>query len=144
MSKKRNVKFIINVLASKGSLLVLGLLTIWLGASAAKEAYKKHQVKKEIDKLSQEILNLEQKNSNLVSLIDSFKDQNTVELEAKRRLNLKKQGEEVAVILRDKNDEPENIIEPDEPSVNSVNMEDSTGSSDPSNAIKWWGYITGE
>ena len=141
MSKKRNVKFIINVLASKGSLLVLGLLTIWLGASAAKEAYKKHQVKKEIDKLSQEILNLEQKNSNLVSLIDSFKDQNTVELEAKRRLNLKKQGEEVAVILRDKNDEPENIIEPDE---SSINTEDPTGSSDQSNAVKWWGYITGE
>lgn len=141
MSKKRNsnIKFVINILASKGSLLVLGLLTVWLGASAAKEAYKKHQVKKEIDKLSQEILSLEQKNSNLVSLIDSFKDSDTVELEAKRRLNLKKQGEEVAVILRDKNDEPQNIVQQDEPGIN---IEDLTVSRDPSNAVKWWEYIT--
>lgn len=142
MSRRRNVKFAINILASRGSLLALGLLTIWLGASAAKEAYKKHQVKKEIDRLSQEILDLEQKNINLVSLIDSFQDPDTVELEAKRRLNLKKQGEEVAVILRDKKNEPQNIVELDE--IDSSETKSIDFDSSPSNAMKWWGYITGE
>ena len=140
MSRRRNVKFAINILASRGSLLVLALLTIWLGWSAAKEAYKKHQVKKEIDKLSQEILDLEQKNSNLVSLIDSFQDPDTVELEAKRRLNLKKQGEEVAVILRDKNDEPQNIVQQDEIDSSETKLTDLDSSL--SNVMKWWGYIT--
>jgi len=141
MSRKHNVKFAINVLASRGSLLVLGLLTIWLGWSAAKEAYKKYQVKKEIDKLSQEILNLEQKNSNLVSLIDSFQDPDVVELEAKRRLNLKKQGEEVAVILRDKNDEPQNIVQQDE--IDSFEAKLIEQDASQSNVLKWWRYITG-
>jgi len=140
MSTKRNIKFIINILVSKGSLLALGLLTIWLGASAAKEAHKKHQVKKEIDKLSREILNLEQKNSNLVSLIDSFKDQNIVELEAKRRLNLKKQGEEVAVILRDKKDESQNIVQQDE--FDSTKVKPNESDISLSNFVKWWKYIT--
>jgi len=141
MSRRHNVKFAINVLASRGSLLVLGLLTIWLGWSAAKEAYKKYQVKKEIDKLSQEILNLEQKNSNLVSLIDSFQDPDVVELEAKRRLNLKKQGEEVAVILRDKNDEPQNIVQQDE--IDSFEAKLIEQDASQSNVLKWWRYITG-
>ena len=120
---------------------MLGLLTIWLGASVAKEAYKKHQVKKEIEILSQEILNLEQKNSNLISLIDSFQDSDTVELEAKRRLNLKKQGEEVAVILRDKKDEPQNIVQQDE--IDSFEAKLIEQDASQSNVLKWWRYITG-
>ena len=120
--------------------MALGLLTIWLGWSSAKEAYKKHQVKKEIDRLSQEILDLEQKNSNLVSLIDSFQDPDTVELEAKRRLNLKKQGEEVAVILRDKNHEPQNIVQQGE--IDSLAPKSSEQDTSSSNVLKWWKYIT--
>jgi len=90
--------------------------------------------------LSYEIIELEQKNTDLISLIDSFSDPDTVELEAKRRLNLKKAGEEVVVILRDKNDKSQNIVQAEEPDQ----TEGDSGSSNnfTSNAIKWWGYIT--
>jgi hypothetical protein len=99
-------------------------------------------VKKEIDKLSQEILDLEQKNSNLVSLIDSFQDPDTVELEAKRRLNLKKPGEEVAVILTDKKDEPQNIVNQHQDGIDSSVEKSNDRDASSSNVVKWWGYIT--
>ena len=111
MARKSNVKFIIDIFASKVSLLLLGALTAWLGYSVAKEAYRKHQIQQEIEVLREEILGLENRNSDLSSLLDSFGDSKNVELEAKRRLNLKKPGEEVAVILRDKNSEEQNIVQ---------------------------------
>ena len=140
MARRSNVKFIIDIFASKISLLILGSLTMWLGYSAAKEAYRKHQVQAEIDALKIEILELERKNSSLSSLIESFKDPQNIELEAKRRLNLKKPGDEVAVILRDKDNEGQNIAQGD--SYDTV-QDDSQGSlKDVLNPVKWWQYIT--
>ncbi|MFY9457641.1 MAG: septum formation initiator family protein [Candidatus Spechtbacterales bacterium] len=141
MAPKRNAKFVLDIFASKISLLILGLLTAWLGYSVAKEAYRKHQVEREIQALKQEILELERKNIDLSSILDSFGDPKNIELEAKRRLNLKSPGEEVAVILRDKNDESQNIVR------NYINENDSAVKDEGKenallNPLKWWQYIT--
>jgi len=90
MARKSNAKFIIDVFASRVSLLLLGALTAWLGYSVIKEAYGRQQVREEIETLRQEILEFENRNNNLSSLIGSFEDPGNIELEAKRRLNLKK------------------------------------------------------
>jgi|GEM_PF-1976234 cell division protein FtsB len=143
MARKSNVKFIIDIFASKVSLLLLGALTAWLGYSVAKEAYRKHQIQQEIEVLREEILGLENRNSDLSSLLDSFGDSKNVELEAKRRLNLKKPGEEVAVILRDKNSEEQNIVQGGD-----VSQQDTDSESEADeqaileNPLKWWQYIT--
>lgn len=139
MSPKRKPNILFKIFLSNGSLLILGVLTAWLGFATAKEVYKNYEAKRGVDKLKDEIQALEKKNLDLASLIDSFSDPEIIELEAKRRLNLKKPGEEVAVILRDKNDELQNIVQ-DQGSV----MEDSATPEDkePSNPIKWWRYIT--
>jgi cell division protein FtsL len=141
MRRKSNAKFVLDIFASKVSLLILGALTAWLGYSAAKESYRKHQVQKEIDTLRAEILELERKNIDLSSILNSFGDPQSVELEAKRRLNLKSPGEEVAVILRGKNDESQNIVR-DYGDENYVGKDESEKNS-PQNPSKWWKYIMG-
>lgn len=143
MRQKSNGKFILRTLASTVSLCIFGVITLWLGISVAKEAYRKHEVAQELSRLKLEITELEQRNSNFSALIHSLKDSETRELEAKRRLNLKKPGEEVAVILRDKNEEPRNIVETTD---NDYNPDDDSeiraqGRS-IANPIKWWQYIT--
>lgn len=143
ISKTRQI---IDLLAARGSLLILGAVTVWLGASVAKEAYRKHQVQEEIARLKAEVIALEAKKTNLASLIDSFHDTATIELEAKKRLNLKKPGEEVAVILRDKNDEAENIVQATgdtaKDSVSAELNQDTKSWLD--NPLKWWTYITNQ
>ena len=145
MFVQNKTKQVIDLLASRVSLFALGLITVWMGASVAKEAYRKYQVQQEIAHLKTEIIGLEQENNNLASLIGSFSDPSNIEAEAKKRLNLKKPGEEVAVILRDKNDETQNIVqrknEVSAPSV--LNGSDATVSNSLfDNPAKWWRYIT--
>jgi len=143
ISKTRQI---IDLAASRGSLLILGAVTVWLGASVGKEAYRKHQVQEEIARLKADVIALEAKKTNLASLIDSFNDTATIELEAKKRLNLKKPGEEVAVILRDKNDEAENIVQATgktaKVSVSEELNQDTKSWLD--NPLKWWTYITNQ
>jgi len=141
VSKTRQI---IDLLASRISLLILAAVTVWLGASVAKEAYRKHQVQEEIARLKAEVIALEAKKTNLASLIDSFNDTATIELEAKKRLNLKKPGEEVAVILRDKNDEAQNIVKiPDAAVSGSIGSINEVGVDNwLDNPAKWWQYIT--
>jgi len=109
--------------------------------------HERYKVKKEIDRLKEEIISLEKRNNDLSSLIGSFEDPNVIELEAKKRLNLKKPGEEVVVIVRDgqsaedlnisNNEEGETIA-----GANSENNENKEINY-VSNAIKWWKYIAG-
>ena len=138
MRRRSNGKLILKTLASPLSLCVLGAITLWLGVSVVKEAYRKQQVAEEVGLLTLEIEELEQKNKNFSALMNSLKDSQTRELEAKRRLNLKKTGEEVAVILRDKNEEPENIVEQN--SFPPVPVRETPH--EEINPIKWWRYIT--
>ncbi len=133
---------IVDLLASRISLLILGAVTVWLGVSVAKETYRKHQIQQEIAELKAEITALEDKNSSLASLIDSFNDPSTIEAEAKKRLNLKKPGEEVAVILRDKNDAAQNIVKGKNEISAPNGSDDSASSSLFDNPVKWWQYIT--
>lgn len=152
MRSRRNSKSILKALASPVSLCILGAITVWLGISVVKEAYRKHEVGEELSRLKIEITELEQKNSNFSALINSLKDSQTRELEAKRRLNLKRPGEEVAVILRNQNDEPQNIVKAGgegssnelDPSFLSSRMTGRPGAPTAvgANPIKWWRYIT--
>jgi len=143
MLQKRKKNIVFRVILSNAFILVLGAATVWFGVSASKELYKKYQIRQEIEDIKQEINALEQRNRNLSSFIDSFKDSKIIEREAKRRLNLKRPGEEVVVILRDKNDESQNIVQVDR---RDEQLEDSTKIAPEEvgvpNPIKWWQYIT--
>lgn len=139
MSNNRKQNKFLTFLFSNIAIIALVAITIWLGVASAKVLYAKITVRSEIDSLKREIEEMEQGNNELASLVDLFQNPEVIELEAKRRLNLKKPGEEVAVILRDKNDESQNIVRKSEVVVK--NDEDSENK-EPSNALKWWRYIT--
>jgi cell division protein FtsB len=145
MGKKRNLKIVINILISNVSLVVLGGITVWLGYAAATESIERHKVRQEITRLKDEIRTLEDSNSHLTSYMNSLEDIEVVELEAKRRLNLKRPGEQVAVILRDGDSEPQNITDGNIDAIQQeviVEEEITEQKGESSNPIKWWRYIT--
>ena len=130
-------------LATRLSLVALVVLIAWLGLAVGKEAYRKQHVADEINRVRQEIASIEERNYDLAALIESFKDPQVVEREAKRRLNLKRPGEEVVVILRDKSEEY-NIVRdtPEASKPRAAIFEQESGNL--ANLLKWWQYITGQ
>lgn len=138
MSKNRNQNKILTFVFSHIITIVLLGAVLWLAGESAKVIYAKVTARKEVDNLKREIEEMERRNSELSSLMSLFNDPEIVELEAKRRLNLKKPGEKVAVVLRDKDDEPQNIIQTKEDVAEGSVLKDK----EPPNILKWWAYIT--
>lgn len=61
--------------------------------------YYRYQVKKSLDDLNGEIANLKKQKDDLDNLINYYKNESNLENEARVRLNLKKEGEKVVIIL---------------------------------------------
>lgn len=142
MKSKSNTRTILDILASKLSLLILGGITLWLGYLAAEEMHERYKVKLEITRLKEEIVTLEKKNNDLSSLINSFEDPAIIELEAKKRLNLKKPGEEVAVIVGGNDDGANiNITDNREAEIISSETSQEKKENEEPNVLKWWRYI---
>jgi len=84
---------------SKFTLIILGILVIYVGFSALKQYRKRASGVDELNGLKQEIAQLEKNNSELMEFIKYLESPNFTEQEA-RKMNLKKPGEKVAVISR--------------------------------------------
>src|SRR3989339_1948162 len=91
-------KLIRNIFTSKIFLFILIIATIWVVLICLKITSKRYQMAREINNINQEIERLKQNNQNLTALIESFNNQSFLEKEAKRRLNLRKEGEEVVIL----------------------------------------------
>ena len=83
---------------SRLSLFLLLLAVIWLSLVLVKTFYRRHQLDNEISSLKGEIDKLEKKHQELDQLISYVGSQDFLEKEAKDKLNLKKEGENVAMI----------------------------------------------
>lgn len=92
MSKSTSQKFYIFFLV----LIVIGLVI-----AVGKEAYRKYQVDKEIAVLKQEIESLREKNEAISGLLDYFSSEQSLEKEARLKLNLLKEGEKLVIISSD-------------------------------------------
>lgn len=103
--------------------LFISLAVFFLVAySLVKETRKKYQIQKEVDKLKEEAVSLEQGNQKLKGLIDYFETDNFSEKEAREKLNVKKEGEKLVIlkeqeIVLDKEEEEsgEEDVKPDIP-----------------------------
>ena len=139
MKEEIKAEFKRKILTSKTFLFFLLLILIWSVLIFVRVTYKKYQMTKEIGELKVEIEKLQQKNQDLVALIESSNDQAFLEEEARRRFNLKREGEEVVILLK-----PETI-------ENNQSSEQNLGSSgtklnpetekEESNLSKWWRYF---
>ncbi len=136
-------KLIRNIFTSKIFLFILIIATIWVVLICLKITSKRYQMAREINNINQEIERLKQNNQNLTALIESFNNQSFLEKEAKRRLNLRKEGEEVVIL-------PKNEFSDNQTTTPETNSASLAGSSNQNQVVdnkeepnfqKWWRYF---
>ena len=126
------------ILASRLFLFGVMLVLVILSVKTGRESYRKYQLNKEINELRAEIERLEGKNQQLSRLIKDLKQGFYLEKEARRRLNLKKEGERVVILpdsLWTSTEEASAKSELDSTEKKEKNREDMP------NYWKWWEYF---
>jgi len=93
-SKEKSILLIVLI-------IILSIFLIFVIVNTTKIIYQKKQVDRQIDELEKEVRNFEQKNQNLIDLIQKFQDPAYLEKEARKNLNLQKENENVVIILKD-------------------------------------------
>ena len=105
------------------------VLVFSLGSALSKELYREYRIKKEIESLKAEIEAMEKDNYELSQLIEYYQTDEYKEAEARRRLNLKAEGEKV-VMIDEKQNTPEEMKAQEEAQKSGV-----------PNYMKWWNYF---
>ena len=123
---------------SKATVFVLLLAFIWLGIVLVKATYKKYQLNQEIASVKNEMEKLDKKGQELNQMLDYFNSQNSLEKEAREKLNLKKEGETV-VIINENSFTQEAAILP--VTTTAATPDDDSFKNDENNLIKWWKYF---
>jgi cell division protein FtsB len=121
---------------SKAMIFVLLLAFIWLSITLVRATYKKYQLDQEIVSVKNEMEKLDKKGQELNQMLDYFNSQNSLEKEAKEKLNLKKEGETV-VMINENSFAQEAAILP----VTTTAQGDDNFEKDENNLIKWWKYF---
>ena len=99
MTEKDNGTVYQKLLKSKIFFIFLIPILLALTVGIFQKLYYRYEVKGELDKLNAEIANLNKQKNDLSQLIDYYKNESNLEKEARVRLNLKKEGEKVVIIL---------------------------------------------
>lgn len=107
-------------------IFILGLtILILITLPLARVVSHRYEINKEIRELEDEIENIENKNANITKVIEFLKSNQFVEKEARLKLGLKKEGEEVAII--------KNTDEAQEMGANLDNDSDPSSSAEAAN-----------
>jgi cell division protein FtsB len=127
---KKKKKFISKILSFRVFVVAGILIIIFLGSALGKEMYREYQIRKEIDSLKSDIEALEKNNYKLSQLVEYYETDEYREAEARKKLNLKKEGENVVII---------------KPSPLSIERDDFEEKADQDNNLpnykKWWNYF---
>ena len=99
MKEKDNLTVYEKLLKSKIFFIFLVPIFLALLVGILQQFYSRYQVKKELDGLKAEMANYNKQKEGLNKLIDYYKNASNLENEARIRLNLKKEGENVIIIL---------------------------------------------
>ncbi|MDO8443645.1 MAG: septum formation initiator family protein [Candidatus Azambacteria bacterium] len=91
------------------------------------QIFDRYQVQKKLNELNAEVANYKKQMDDLTKLIEYYQDPSNLENEARVRLNLKKEGEKVVIILPTATSTNENMT-----SENYENMP---------NYKQWWYYF---
>lgn len=97
--EKNNLSIYKRFLKSKMFFILLIPVSLALIFGIFQNFYHRYQVKKDLDRLNAEIINLNKQKEDLDKLLDYYKNISNLEKEARVRLNYKKEGEKVVIIL---------------------------------------------
>src|SRR4030042_580755 len=109
---------IITIIGMLSFLLIpLSVIIILAIFPLVKEIIKNYELKNELSNIQQQIDNLKKENTKLHLEVDNLQKDKAVELEAKSKLNLKKQGEEVIIIPQQETETNTNKILNQQPNL---------------------------
>lgn len=135
MTEKGNITIYQKIFKSKIFFIFLIPISLALITSISQKLYYRYETQKDINKLNVELTNLKEEKNGLNGLLDYYKSESNIEKEAKVRLNLKKEGEKVVIILPQATSTSENK---ESISAASENIENIP------NYKKWWYYFFGK
>lgn len=124
------------LLRSKLAIIFEVLVLVLISAALAKEIARRYQIHSEIKKLEAEATRLEQKNTELGSLLNQLNDSTYKEEQARLKLGLQKPGESVVVVMGESTDGQQSA-------ASAALQADSTETtaSVTSNPKRWWNYF---
>jgi len=127
MEEKNNPSVYEKLLKSKIFFVLLIPVFLTLVFGIFQNFYYRYQIKKDLNQLNLEIANLSKNKKDLDELVNYYQNQSNLEKEARVRLNLKKEGESVVIIL---------------PTATTT-FTTPANIGDLSNYQKWWYYFFG-
>lgn len=136
MTEKDNTTIYQKLVKSKVFFIFLIAVFLTLAIGIFQKIYYYYAVQKELNKLSAELANLNNEEKGLNKLIDYYNNESNIEKEARVRLNLKKEGEKVVIILpsaTSTSNNGESIY-----GSGSINLENLP------NYKQWWYYFFGK
>jgi len=133
--EKDNLSIYKRLLKSKMFFIFLIPVSLSLIFGIFQNIYHRYQVKKDLDRLNVEVVSLNKQKENLDKLLDYYKNESNLEKEARIRLNYKKEGEKVVVILPTATTSPGGDETISASSLNSENLP---------NYKQWWYYFFGK
>ena len=110
MKEKDNLTVYEKLIRSRVFFIFLIPILLVLLIGIFQQFYHRYQVKKNLGKLDAEIANFNKQKEDLSNLLDYYKNESNLENEARVRLNLKKEGEKVVIILPTATSTSENEI----------------------------------
>lgn len=122
------------VWSSRGFVMLLCVVVIFMSISVTKEVIRRIQIEREIAAVESEIAKLESRNkemSNVIALLGTSTNQ---EKQARVKLNTQKEGEQVIIVPN--SGEDREIVLPDGNSLDDIPTQ-----SDKSNPEKWFDYF---
>ena len=135
MKEKDNLTIYEKLIRSRIFFIFLIPILLALLIGIFQQFYHRYQVKKDLDKLDMEIANFNKQKEDLSNLLDYYKNESNLENEARVRLNLKKEGEEVVIILPTATSTGES---------GGINSQGSENIENLPNYKQWWYYFFGK
>jgi len=126
MRERNTKKTLPDLIFSKFFVVFCLFIFIFIIFSLAKGTIKKYKVNSEIEQLKKEIVQLDKQNQEFGQLINYLNSDTFIEQEAKLKLGLKKEGENLVII-------PEKEL--------NVEKKAAMQEQNLSNPAKWWSYF---
>ncbi len=133
-------QFNINRLLPKIIKIASFVVIIWVIFLLGRSIWQNWLLRQSIEKLNEQIVTLEKEKKGLNNLIIYYQSDTFKELEARKKLGLKKPGEKVVILPSSDDPSSSNFLEEVKKEQKAINS-DEEGINDP-NWILWWQYLT--